>query len=205
MESMLDSVGQVGVVETELRGCVVDAEILRPWNRRDTKTADRVKHPNGFDCDELPTILLGFVDAGEPFLLELVSIVAGSIVARWLLVKRNSGKGVFVSSGLPILHVFEDRKKELHALSGQKADARDHTGDTARCEGAAGEADEDDLVTVDIVGADERVTLPYVLPMVSHRQIHEDFIRCDTSATPFPKAPPEKESDMVLPVPTPDW
>lgn len=142
---------------------MIDAEFLRPRNCRDAQAANGVKDCDSSYSDKLAAMSLAFVDTSQVRLMELVSILFGSIVTRGLPIERDPREGIFIVFCLPILHVFEYGKEVLHTLSGQKADARDHTGNTPRGESAAGEADEDDLIAVDIVGADERVALPDML------------------------------------------
>lgn len=58
-----------------------------------------------------------------------------------------------------MLVVLKDGVEVLEAPGRQQADGRDHVGHRARGKGAAGEANQDDVVARDIVGADKVVRL----------------------------------------------
>lgn len=163
VESMLDSIRQVGVVKPELRSCVVDAQLLHPRDRGNAETAYSVEHPDCLDGDELAAVLFVFMNPGVLHLLELVSVGPRSVFPCGLVVEWDTGERVFVTLGIPVLHVLEDGEEELHTLSGQESEARDHAGNAPRGEGAAGEAENDELVAVDIIGANERVALTHNL------------------------------------------
>ena len=80
-----------------------------------------------------------------------------------LVGERQVGEWVLVLWSPPVLHVFEDGVVELHALSRQQAQIRDHSGHRSSREGTPRESDQNDLVAVDVVRADVRVGFSYVL------------------------------------------
>ena len=206
LEGILDAVRQLGVVEPELRGRVVDAELFHPCDRGNPETTHGVKDRDGLDGDELAGATT-FKDPRETLLNEQAPVVLRCVLPHGFVVKGDTWVRILVLLGLPILHVLEDGEEELHALAGQEAETSDHAGDAPSGEGATRKADENDLVAVNVVAANERIALAYVLDTVSAaaQRIGAPPGRILTSATPFPKAPPEKASAMVLPVPTPDW
>lgn len=162
MEGILDSVGQLRVIEPELRCCVIKAKLLHPRNRRNPKAAHGVEDRNCLDGDELATAT-AFKDSCQAILDEQASVVLCSVFPHGFVVKGDARVRILVFIGEPVLHVFEDWEEEFHALAGQEAEASDHAGDASSCEGATREADEDDFIAVDVVATYERVTFTYVL------------------------------------------
>lgn len=168
MKSIFDSVRQRRVVEAKFRGGVVDSKLLHPRNRRHAETAHRVKHSNGLDGDQLAAAA-PFKHSRVALVDEHAPVVFLGVVPHGLVVKGDAGKGVLVSFGSPVLHVFEDGKEEFHALAGQQAQVPNHAGDTASRKGATGKANEDDFVAVNVVGTNEGVAFAHVLFLMSRR------------------------------------
>lgn len=82
------------------------------------------------------------------------------LAVETLLEKRQSFDQVIVdvpAQVANVLVVVKDAVEMVQALGREQTDRRDHVGGGAGGEGAAGEADEDDLVAVDVVGANEVV------------------------------------------------
>lgn len=65
-----------------------------------------------------------------------------------------------------VFNVLENRVEINHTLPCQQADIMDQPSNTTGCKGATGEANQDDLVTRDIVGGYEGVGLANVLRVV---------------------------------------
>lgn len=59
-----------------------------------------------------------------------------------------------------ILHIFVDLGKRIQALFGQQADFANEPAYTACCEGATGEAEEEDLIAGVVVVCEEGVRFP---------------------------------------------
>lgn len=108
----------------------------------------------------LPKLALVFTETNmTTHLLQLGPVLLRRIFALGLVLKRQVRELVLVLVVHPVLHVLEDRVKVLDALAGQQAQVGNHAGDGADGVRAAREADEDDLVAVAVVGAQEAVDL----------------------------------------------
>lgn len=97
------------------------------------------------------------------YLKKLLAIRLLSVLAARLISKRYIRERVPVVLGPPILHIFEYWIIILHPVSSQKAQVGDHASDRTGREGTPGEANEHDLISVDIVCTYVRIGASYVL------------------------------------------
>lgn len=131
---------------------MVYAKLFHPRNRGNSETAYGIKDCDGLDGDELSGATT-FEDARETILDEQAPVVFGRVFTSGLVVEGDTRVRILVILGLPILHIFKDGEEEFHSFTGQETEASNHAGDAAGGEGATREADENNLVAVDVVAA----------------------------------------------------
>ncbi len=93
------------------------------------------------------------------YLLETRAVLLISLGASRFVVKGTTWEDISVAFVHPVLHVLENGIEVLNALSRQQAQLADHAGHRSDGEGTSREANEDDLVAVDVVGTCERICL----------------------------------------------
>lgn len=133
-----------------------DTDLVKERYIRYSQAADCVPDADGLDRDEPPIVLRG---PREAHLLQSEAVLISGPPTLWLVGKGHVRIRVNIILVLPVLHVGEDVVELLHALAREQTNVADQTSDGSSCEGSAREADQDDLVTVPVVGAYEGVRL----------------------------------------------